>query len=90
VTLTPTHGARLELTLEDGGDQARYRVEARTPKEAFLAHATLDRAGVRVEWQAPPPKWIADTALGLLRTLQKNHIDDRQWPSRLHRWREER
>jgi hypothetical protein len=90
VTLTPTHGARFELTLDAGGDAARYRVEARTPKDSFSAIADLDRAGVRIEWTTPPPKWIADTTLGLLRTLHKNHLDDRQWPSRLHRWREER
>lgn len=90
MTLTPTHGARFELSLETGGEAARYRIEARAPTTSFMATADLDRAGVRVTWTEPPPKWIAETTLGLLRTLHKNHLDDRQWPSRLHRWREER
>lgn len=90
MTLTPTHGARLELSLESGGETALYRVEARTPEAAFIATARLDAAGVHVEWQESPPKWIVDSALGLLRTLHKNHLEDRKWPSRLHRWRQER
>ena len=88
--LRPTHGARLELTLETGGEVARYGIEAQTPTASYLATADLDREGVRIEWREPPPSWIAETALGLLRTLRKNHLEDRRWPSRLNRWREER
>ncbi len=90
MTLAPTHGARFELSLEAGGDAARYRIDVRTPERALTATADLDRDGVRVEWADPPAKWIDDTALGLLRMLRKNHLEDRLWPTRLHRWREQR
>jgi len=87
----PEHGARFELSRQSIDDRAAtYELIVLERQRSFAARATLAPSGIDVHWTSEPPRWIADTMLGFLKTLRKNHADDAGWPARLVRWRAER
>lgn len=87
----PEHGARFELARTDtasaGATYAITVVEAATTHEAIV---TISASDAQTRWAAEPPRWIADTVHGFVKTLQKNHAADASWPARLVRWRAEK
>jgi hypothetical protein len=87
MTAGPEHGARFELSRD--GDGARYAIAVIEHEKRFEASAVLTDP-LELRWTREPPRWIAETTIGFLKTLRKNHAADASWPSRLVRWRTER
>lgn len=92
---TPKHGLRVLLDRLDGEPgRARYRVELYVPAVSHATEATLaDGAVTFGEWSllegaGAPEAWTIDAAKAFLRTLQKNHAADGDWPVRIMRWRD--
>ena len=91
MTLPPEQGARFELVRESTSDrEATYVIAVIEPDARFEARATIAASSLDTRWTPEPPRWIADTTHGFLKTLQKNHVADSSWPARLVRWRAER
>jgi hypothetical protein len=91
MTLPPEHGARFEITREASSERgATYAIAVIEAERRYEARATIAASSLDTQWTPEPPRWIADTANGFLKTLQKNHVADASWPARLVRWRAER
>jgi hypothetical protein len=88
MSAAPEHGARFELAREEGG--ASYAITVIERDERFEARAVIEPTAIALRWTREPPRWIAETTIGFLKTLRKNHAADSSWPSRLVRWRTER
>lgn len=87
----PEHGARFEIAREHvDGAAADFGVRVVEAHSTHEARVTISASTIDARWVAPPPRWIADTALGFFKTLQKNHASDGSWPTRLVRWRAEK
>ena len=94
--LPPEHGARFVLERLDGEvGRARYEVRIEAPARGSEAnHAVRGVATIRSAsdvvlgaWDGAPEPWAVDTALGVCRTLGKNHAEHGDWPGVLRRWR---
>jgi hypothetical protein len=97
--LIPQHGARVLLDLQRAGDaEIVYRVELHAPEASFAGVASLEVASGKLAlgpWtvlrgEGEPEAWMVDGARAFLRTLYKNHVQERDWPRRQLRWRERR
>lgn len=97
--LIPTHGVRVLLELEQAGaDAVVYAVELHAPDASHATRATITIASGALElgaWltsrgERGPEAWAIESARAFLRTLHKNHVEERDWPRRQLRWRERR
>ena len=95
----PTHGVRVLLELEEAtADSVAYRVELIAPSVTHASRATIAIASGELSldpWrtergEGEPEAWAIDSARAFLRTLHKNHAEERDWPRRQLRWRERR
>lgn len=87
----PEHGARFEIALESRtDDHATYAIAIHEAATVHDARVTIGATSIDTKWTAEPPRWIAETTQGFLKTLQKNHASDASWPARLVRWRSEK
>jgi len=90
-TPPPAQGARFELARDRiDVEGAVYAIAVIATDARYAAEARVSTARVETTWRSEPPAWIAETAHGFLKTLQKNHAADGSWPARWVRWRSER
>jgi hypothetical protein len=88
-SLHPSHGARIVLEREPGGE-ARYRVSIYEPDRVHTSVAIVE-GGVRFDaWSSEPPVWARIFVERTLLSLAKKHAADGAWPRKLTRWRAER
>jgi hypothetical protein len=88
---TPEHGARFEILRESlTADGAIFAIAVIDAAATHQARVIISVGAVQTHWSTEPPRWIADTTNGFVKTLQKNHAADASWPARLVRWRAER
>lgn len=91
MTEAPENGARFELSRESVEvAHATFVVRVHEAGGPFEARTRISATQVETTWTPEPPRWIAETTHGFLKTLQKNHASDASWPERLVRWRSER
>jgi hypothetical protein len=88
-SLGPVEGLRIAFDrVAVDGEGAAYVVSIGEGPSLCRAEARLGLGRTELgTFDRPPPPWAVDTALGLLKTLTKNHAESADWPRRIHRWR---